>query len=236
MTTATQAPAAPFDTRTFWRLVLAIAAPITPAAVAIARYLLPYNTNDAPAQIVAKTLAHPGFSTATQWLGLLLGAATIPGIIAVAWVLRRRAPVLTTVAVIICFLGFVPLFAGGIPTDLLNVVTSAKGLDRHTTEQIMLATDTDPTSAIGGITFVLGHIIGTILFGVAMLRTRVVAIPIAIGLIISQPIHFVAAVILGNHPLDLLGWGLTAIAFGAASLVLLRTPNNAFDLPPIQRR
>ena len=67
-------------------------------------------------------------------------------------------------------------------------------------------------------------------------RTRVVAIPMAIGLIISQPIHFVAAVILGNHPLDLLGWGLTAIAFGAASLVLLRTPNNAFDLPPIQRR
>ena len=231
----TAAASTPTDTRRFWKIALAITAPLTPAAVAIARYLLPYNTNDTPEQIVGKTLAHPGFSHATQTLGLLLAATTIPGIIAVAWTLRRRAPALTTVAAITCFLGFVPLFAGGIPTDLINIVTAANGLDRHTTEQLLLATDSDATTAVAGITFVFGHILGTILFGVAMLRTRTVPIPIALGLIISQPVHFIAAVILGNHPLDLAAWSLTALAFAAASIVLLRTPNNEFDLPPQQR-
>jgi hypothetical protein len=34
-----------------------------------------------------------------------------------------------------------------------------------------------------------------------------------------------------NHPLDLLGWGLTALAMGAAAVALLRTPNSQWDVP-----
>jgi hypothetical protein len=53
----------------------------------------------------------------------------------------------------------------------------------------------------------------------------------ALALTISQPIHLVSAMT-GNHPLDLVGWGLTAVGFGAAGWKLLQTPNDQFDLAP----
>jgi hypothetical protein len=57
---------------------------------------------------------------------------------------------------------------------------------------------------------------------------------LALGLAVSQPIHLVA-VMTGNRPLDLVGWGLTAVGFGAASWVLLRMRNDDFDLRPVPR-
>jgi hypothetical protein len=36
---------------------------------------------------------------------------------------------------------------------------------------------------------------------------------------------------LGNRPLDLVGWRGTAVGFAAAGWALLRTNNNDFDLP-----
>ena len=38
----------------------------------------------------------------------------------------------------------------------------------------------------------------------------------------SQPLHFVAAVILGSHWLDLFAWGLNAAGFAAVAVVVLR--------------
>ena len=57
--------------------------------------------------------------------------------------------------------------------------------------------------------------LGTILLGIGMLRGRVVHPALAWATIVSQPIHFVAAVIVPSHPLDLFGWGLNAIGFAA---------------------
>jgi homogentisate 1,2-dioxygenase len=50
-------------------------------------------------------------------------------------------------------------------------------------------------------------------------------------LAVSQPIHL-ASVMLGNRPLDLVGWGGTAVGFAAAGWALLRMNNDEFDLPP----
>ena len=36
----------------------------------------------------------------------------------------------------------------------------------------------------------------------------------------------------GNHPLDLLGWGLTAIVMGVAAVRVLRTSDDEWDVPP----
>jgi hypothetical protein len=50
--------------------------------------------------------------------------------------------------------------------------------------------------------------------------------------IISQPLHFTAAVILASHPLDLLAWGLNGIGFAVAALAILRLPVDEWDLAP----
>jgi hypothetical protein len=82
--------------------------------------------------------------------------------------------------------------------------------------------------------FVLGNLLGTIQIGLALWRARVVPTVVAIGLAVSQPIHL-ASVLPDNRPLDLVGWGLTAVGFAAAGWVLLRTLNDEFDLPPLTR-
>ena len=45
----------------------------------------------------------------------------------------------------------------------------------------------------------------------------------ALALIVSQPLHFVVAVIVPNHPLDTLAWVLTTIGFAAAAATGLTT-------------
>jgi hypothetical protein len=40
--------------------------------------------------------------------------------------------------------------------------------------------------------------------------------------VISQPLHFVAAVVVSSHALDLAAWGLNAVGFAAVSLAILR--------------
>jgi uncharacterized membrane protein YdfJ with MMPL/SSD domain len=73
--------------------------------------------------------------------------------------------------------------------------------------------------------WVIGHILGTVLLGVALWRT----IPVwaALALIVSQPLHLVAAVIVPNHLLDGLAWLLTAVGFAVTAAVGVRAPRAA---------
>lgn len=58
----------------------------------------------------------------------------------------------------------------------------------------------------------------------------------AVVLGVSQPIHFVAFVVLDNPYVDAVaGWGFTAAGFTAVAVALLRTTDDAWDLPPTSR-
>ena len=67
-------------------------------------------------------------------------------------------------------------------------------------------------ATVAAVLFVLGHVLGTILLGVGMLRGGVVPVG-RVATIVAQPIHFVAAVIVSSQTLDLFGWGLNAVGF-----------------------
>ena len=53
----------------------------------------------------------------------------------------------------------------------------------------------------------------------------------AAALIVSQPLHFVVAVIVPNHPLDTLAWILTTIGFAAAATTGLTTDRATLSPP-----
>ena len=93
------------------------------------------------------------------------------GILAVAWLTRRRTPVLTTVAMFLAVPGYIALFAGGLYGDVLAyVIGTVPGLDRETAFQLGSGMESSPqSSALIGI-FVAGHLFGTILLGVALWR------------------------------------------------------------------
>lgn len=60
-----------------------------------------------------------------------------------------------------------------------------------------------PIFYVAGIVFVVGHVIGTVLLGIAMWRSRAVPRWAAAITAVAQPLHFVAAVVIASHPLDL---------------------------------
>jgi hypothetical protein len=63
-------------------------------------------------------------------------------------------------------------------------------------------------------------VLGTVLLGLAMWASPAVPRWAAILTIISQPLHFAAAVILVNHPLDLAAWTMQAVGFAAVAYLL----------------
>jgi len=65
--------------------------------------------------------------------------------------------------------------------------------------------------------FITGHILGTVLLGTALLRTRTIPAWAAWALTISQPLHFVFAVITPVRALDAAAWGLITIGFAAVA-------------------
>ncbi len=177
-------------------------------------------------------VAHPGYETVTSWIGVLLVPTCVSGVVAVAWLSRRRTPRLTTVGLLLAFAGFVALFAGdSFGTLIPQVVAANPALDAETAYALGSGMEMSAVSNLTGLVFVLGHLIGTVILGIALYRARAVPSWIAIALAVSQPIHLLS-VMTGNRPLDLVGWGSTALGFAAAGWVLLHTANDDFDLPP----
>jgi hypothetical protein len=220
------------DARTVWRVLLAVAGPPLALYVAIARFLLPYDMSDTPEMIFDNLVAHPDFSMISMWIGVVLAPTCIAGVVAVGWLSRRRVPLLTTIGLILAVVGFTCLAVGNTFGELSTaLVASHPEFDRATAYALGAGLELGPVSNLTGTLFVFGHLIGTIILGLALWRSHTVPSWAAIVLAVSQPIHL-ASVMLGNRPLDLIGWGGTALGFAAAGWALLRMNNDDFDLPP----
>ncbi|MGI9155783.1 MAG: hypothetical protein ACR2FG_04000 [Marmoricola sp.] len=203
------------------RLALAAALPVGPLAVALLRYLMPYSTTDDAATMVSRVYAHPGAQNALLWLGLLAILTLVPGVYAVTALLRPRAPRLAVVAAVLLVPAYLALGLM-IASDYLLGAAAQVGLPQA--DAIRLLGGMHPTAAVATGIFVVGHVVGTVLLGVACWRTVIVPVVVAVGLTVSQPLHFVAAVVLGSHLLDLVAWGLTALGMAALAMVLVRAP------------
>ncbi|WP_020392305.1 DUF4386 family protein [Kribbella catacumbae] len=230
MTTATAGTTTVADTRGISRWTAAILLPIGPAAVAVLRYVLPYDTVDDISTMSAKAIAEPGRASAVLWFGLVAVLTLVPAAFAAGKLTRRRAPKLTLVALALLVPGYLSLgWLGG--ADQLLWAGADAGLDANALTRIAEAVH--PTGELAAVIFVLGHVLGTILLGVALWRSQVVARWAAVAVIVSQPIHFVAAVIIPNHTLDLIGWGLQAVGFAAVGWAILKLRNDEWDLPSL---
>jgi hypothetical protein len=220
------------DARTVWRTLLAIAGPPLALYVAISRFLLPYDMSDSPETIFEKLVAHPSFVIATIWTGLVLAPTCIAGVVAVGWLGRRRVPIMTTIGLILAVVGYTCLAVGNSFGELSTaLVGSHPEVDRATAYVLGSGLELGPVPNLTGTLFVFGHLIGTTILGLALWRSHAVPSWAALLLAVSQPIHL-AAVMLDNRPLDLVGWGGTALGFAVAGWALLRMNNDDFDLPP----
>ena len=201
---------------------IAVLLPLGPAAIAVLRLVLPYYSADNTAATLAAVEAHPGRQSAVIWLGYVGILALVPGLFAAARVCRDAAPRMTTWALALTVPGYLSL------SPLLGydqLLWSVAASDLSTPDAVAVAEAAHPAVDVSIGVFVLGHVIGTVLLGLAMLRSGRVPAWSGWAIAVSQPLHFVATVILGSPQVDFIAWGLTAVGMAMVARALLMQPS-----------
>ena len=217
------------DLRHASRLLAALILPIGPLAVAGLRYVLPYFSASNPAETATDVISSEGQQSAVLWLGLIATFTLLPGVLAVGRLTRRGAPRLTAAAMLLVVPGYLAL-TYMIGSDLVLWTGARAGLDASTLAE--LAGTVHPSSNVAVAVFVLGHVIGTVLLGLALLRSRTVPGWAAIVTVVAQPLHFVALVIVGSRELDFAAWAANGVAFAVVGYAIVKTPDDEWELPP----
>lgn len=217
MTTTT----APTRTRTilFTVWAMALLMPVGPAAIAVLRLVLPYYTAEGTAESVAAVTADPGQQSAVLWLAYVGLLTLVPGLYAAARISAPAAPRLTAWALGLAVPGYLSLgMLSG--TDHLLWGVSDAGLSVADAVAVVDAGHLSIDVAIG--VFVLGHVLGTVLLGLALLRSGRIPAWAGWAIVVSQPLHFVATVILGSPQVDFVAWSLTAVGMAVVAREVLR--------------
>jgi hypothetical protein len=207
----------------FDRRALAVLMPVGPLAIAVVRAILPYNTTDSNATMAAKVAEHQGVEGVVIWLTFVALLTLIPGVIALGLLARRHAPRLGTTGLVLAFAGFTSLFWSTVAgSDTVALGAAHIGMRPALTGKLLDSIGAIPAIGLASTLFEVGHIVGLVLLGAALWRGRVLPAWAALMIAVSQPLHLVFAVITPVHALDGLAWGLTAVGFAAAAVVLMR--------------
>jgi hypothetical protein len=217
------------DTRSFWRLLLAFVAPIPMAAMGVVYVIRPVEGGAAFTDTVAGVATHRQLFEVMMWLGLPFLVGLIPAVIAVAWVTRRRTPILTTIGAVWTLLGCLSVLPLGVPDDLLAYLAVREGLDVATIAALDAAWWMLPPVGGAALLFISGIVVGLPLLGLALWRSRVAPRWMAIALVVGGVTH----PFLPNHVIAGMGLLIAAAGFAGATVALLRMPNDEFDLPPV---
>ncbi|GLX02132.1 hypothetical protein [Microtetraspora sp. NBRC 16547] len=213
------------DLRTLGRVTAAILMPIGPACVAVIRFVIPGWSGDVGADVAA----HADAQRFVLLLGIPALFTLLPGAYAAVRLGRRHRPVLTAWTAAFLIPGYLGMTVLG-ANDYGVLAATDIGLDPPTVTR--LSDEIFGLTAVPGLVFVVGHIVGTLLLGILAFRARLAPRPVSIALAISQPLHL-TAVILNYSWLDLTGWGFTAVGMGFLGVRVLRTPNDEWDLPAL---
>jgi len=216
------------DVRGFWRVLLAVIAPLPMLAKGIFYLLTPAEGSDDFKHTVAAFAAHQQLVGTLKWFDAVFVAGLVPATFAVAWAARRGAPRLTTAGAVISLLGFLAgcTLLGGVETPAL--LTVQHHLDTAAVAKLDDALSAEPLIQLSGLLFIIGIVVGLALLGAALWRSRVVPAWAGIALIVGGATH----PFIPSHVGQGVGLLVAAAGFTAAGIALLRMRNDEFDLPP----
>ena len=211
---------APERTRSVPLAVWAVAVllPVGPLAIAVLRLALPYYTSTKTADVVAAAHAHSGRESAVIWLGYAGVLLLVPGVILTARVCRDAAPRLTAWALALAVPGYLSM---GMMLGYDHVVWSATHAHLSATQAAAVVDAAHPSLDVSIGVFVIGHVVGTVLLGLALLRSGRIPAWAAWAIAVSQPIHFIATVILGSPQVDFVAWCLTALGLALVARLVI---------------
>jgi len=204
--------------------VIVVLLPVGPAAIAVLRLLLPYYTATDASDMVAAVQAHPGRQSAVLWLGYVGILTLVPGLLAATRVCRDAAPRLTAWALALAVPGYLSL---GMLLGTDHLLWGANEAGLPTADRVGMAEAGHPSIDVALAVFVVGHVVGTVLLGLALRQSGRIPAWAAWAVTISQPLHFVATVVLGSPQVDFVAWMLTAVGMAMVARELLKVPSTS---------
>jgi hypothetical protein len=215
----------PADARTVRRAVTAVCVVTAPLLGGAARALVPSVTESNARQTFAVFHAHLGEARAE--LAVAVAACLVlPFFVLGLYRLSvRGAPVLSGAGCVLALVGWEAVafvWAG----DALMYELAARGGSPAAWSHFVA----NPAIRIMTLVFVIGHLAGTALLGIALWRALVVRLWAA-GAIVAGDLGHLAAHAIGSRGLDIAAFGLLAVGCAVAARAILRTPDDEWDLP-----
>jgi hypothetical protein len=217
------------DVRTFQRYAGAVIMLIPATTVALGRL---FQTDDSDTRRSLDLIAaNPDRQFTFALLGFIGLFCIVPAFLAAGALSRRRRPVLTTVALAVNLVAYLGAFAMAAIDNLLLIGASLPPGQRDVAAIVI---DKMWSAGIPGVStslFVLGHILGAILMGLA-LRGSIATVG-WLAMLLTTPVHVLAFVVLQMPVLDMAAWLLMTLAFACCAIKIIKTPNDEWDLPPL---
>jgi len=216
----------PTDIRTLRRIGTAACVVATPLLVAALSALVP-SVADASAQpTFAAFRAHLGQARAELAVAVAVSLVLPFFVLGLYRLSVRRTPVLSGIGCVLALVGWEALafISAG---DVLMYELAARGGDPVVWGHFMA----NPAIRIMTFIFVVGHVAGTAMLGIALWRVMAVRLWAAVAIVAGDFMHPVAHTI-GSRVLDVAAFGLLAVGCAPAARAIVRTPDDEWDLPP----
>ena len=197
-------------------------------AIAVGTAVEPSGDNDSVAVALGKISHH---LDRQRWLIVtdLFAVLMLPAVLCLMRLVRRGAPRLAVAGGALAFAGWL---GGLIGLGALDIVFyhAAHATDRGQAASLLKSVTDDWTYTVLLVVFLVGQVLGMLLLGIALWRTRVAprfaAVLVALGPIVEVAVH-------GSNAAGAVVYAVVAIGLGACALSVLRVQDDEWDLPPI---
>ena len=217
------------DVRRFSRYAAAAVMLVPATSVAVGRL---FQTDDSDTRAALDLIAqNPDRQFTFALLGYIGLLTVVPAFLGAARLARRRRPVLTTVAITVNLAAYLGSFAMGAIDSLYLVGAQLPPEQRDAAAAVIDQMWSAGLAGFSTTLFVLGHIVGAILMGLALRGS----IPTLgwLAMLSTTPVHVLAFVVLQLPALDLAAWLLMTVSFAFCAVRIIRTPDDEWDLPPL---
>lgn len=217
------------DARSYWRVLLAVVAPLGFLVVGVQNVLTPYELGGSIEERIADIDADRDLVAALAPVNLAFVLLFVPGALAMVAALRRRRPVFTAV------MGTWMMFAGlsatsNPPTDSVIAAGLRHGLDDGTIAALVDDLEGSVLTGVALLPFLLLLTVGRIALGVLFWTAQAGPRWLAVLMIASPFVEFLPLGLGNAQPA--LSWMASGVAMTYVSISLLRTSDDEFDLPP----
>ncbi|MFG1618183.1 hypothetical protein ACGFI3_35980 [Nonomuraea wenchangensis] len=180
------------------------------------------GSDSSGAEALALAAAHPGLYRLANVAAMLASMLMVPAVLGAKRLVGDRSPKLAFVGAVMMAAGYICYFGVAL-SGITDVAMAEHGGPVQDYAVVIDNSQSDPSTLWVFLLFVLGNLVGTLLLGLALLRSRRVPVWAAAGVIAWPPLHVIGLVV-GSEWFEVTGAVLQAVGLVVTGARLLAAP------------